>query len=292
MQPDLKPGTSRPLMYLLAVGAGIAIAAFIWGFLLDAKPMLDQPDLFWPFLFFGLCGSLLGWRIAMRHDNHPLRNLIGLLGSMVAWRVSYFPFMVVAGWKASLGEWVTFNTLGVSIIYPTFLFFMFAQHAGVGFIGAAAVASPQTKGPDKGPLLFFRKLFHQPPRKALWALACVALPVAGMVSFSTSRDFVAFNDAPDPFMPPVAISEPQINPYAKIMDEHDLAPAPWVLAVNAAVTYPLVPHTPWGDAMAGTLERLALDNPVATTRDRIDEHYQAWIASHARIHDPEAGKAK
>src|SRR5690606_28636673 len=113
MQPDLKPGTPRPLMYLLAVGAGITIAALSWGFVLDARPMLDQPDLFWPFLFFGLCGSLLGWRIAMRHDNHPLRNLVGLVGSLVAWRVSYFPFMVVAGWKASLGEWVTFNTLGV-----------------------------------------------------------------------------------------------------------------------------------------------------------------------------------
>jgi hypothetical protein len=63
----------------------------------------------------------------------------------------------------------------------------------------------------------------------------------------------------------------------------------WVLAVNARLTYPLVPHSPWGRAMKGTLEAEALKNPTATTRDRIDEHYQAWIASHARIHNPQAG---
>jgi hypothetical protein len=280
-------GNLKPLVLAAAI---IAVAAVIWGFRVDARESITQPQLFWPFLTFGLLGSLLGWRVAMRNDPNVLRNIIGLVGSLVAWRVSYFPFMVVAGWKASLGEWVTWTFAETSIIYPTFLFFMFAQHAGVGFIGAAAVGSPQSPAPDKGPLLFFRRLFHKPPRKALWALACVALPVAGMVSFSTSKDFHWLNDAPDPDMPAVAIHEPQVNAYGVIMKEHDLAPAPWVLAVNAWLTYPLVPHTPWGSAMAGTLERLALDNPLASTRDRIDEHYQAWIASHARIHDPKAGQ--
>lgn len=280
------------LKALIILAAAIAICAFSWGFKLDSQLTLTQPQLFWPFITFGLLGSLTGWRIAMRNDPNVLRNVIGLIGSLVAWRVSYFPFMVVAGWKASLGEWVTWTFAGTSIIYPTFLFFMFAQHAGVGFIGAAAVASPQSPAPDKGPLLFFRKLFHKPPRKALWALACVGLPVAGMVSFSTSKDFHWLNDAPDPNMARVEIHEPEVNPYAVIMEEHDLAPAPWMLALNARLTYPLVPHAPWGTAMAGTLERLALDKPLASTRDRIDEHYQAWIASHARIHDPNAGAGK
>ncbi|MBZ0136272.1 MAG: hypothetical protein K8I27_07865 [Planctomycetes bacterium] len=279
-------GNLKPLIVAAAV---IAAAAVIWGFRIDAQNTITQPQLFWAFLVFGLVGSLLGWRIAMRNDPDPLRNLIGLVGSLVAWRVSYFPFMVVAGWKASLGEWLTFNTLEVSIVYPTFLLFMFAQHAGVGFIGAAAVASPRTPAPANGRLLFFRKLFHKPPRKALWALACVALPVACMVSFSTGEDFRLLNDSPAPDMAAVEIHQPKLNPYGVIMTEHELAPAPWVLALNARLTYPLVPHSPWATAMAGTLERLTLDNPLASTRDRIDEHYQAWIASHARIHDPLTG---
>ncbi|MCZ7605256.1 MAG: hypothetical protein M5U25_04135 [Planctomycetota bacterium] len=292
MQPDLRPGTARPLAYLLAVGAGIAIAALSWGFLLDAKPMLYQPDLFWPFLFFGLCGSLLGWRIAMRHDNHPLRNLVGLLGSLVAWRVSYFPFMVVGAGKPAWASGSHSTRSESASSTPPF-----CSSCSPSMPVSASSARPRWRrrgrqDRTRARCCFFRKLFHKPPRKALWALACVALPVAGMVSFSTARDFVLFNDGPDPYMAEVPISEPQINPYARIMDEHDLAPAPWVLAVNAAVTYPLVPHTPWGDAMAGTLEKLALANPVATTRDRIDEHYQAWIASHARIRDPDAGKTK
>ena len=282
-------GSLKPLLIAAAV---ITAAAVAWGFRVDGQQSITQPQLFWPFVTFGLFGSLTGWRIAMRNDPHVLRNIIGLVGSLVAWRVSYFPFMVVAGWKASLGEFVTWNLFETSVVYPTFFLFMFVQHAGVGFIGAAAVASPQSPAPDNGRLLYLRRLFHKPPRTALWALACVALPVAVMVSFSTARDFRLLNDAPTTDMPVAEIHEPKVNPYAVIMEEHDLAPAPWVLAVNARATYPLVPHSPWATAMAGTLERLTLDNPVASTRDRIDEHYQAWIASHARIHDPNAGTGK
>lgn len=292
MQPEMKSRSSRPLVLCLAAGAVIGLVAVVWGFVIDAKPEIDQPDLFWPFLVFGLAGSLLGWRIAFRHDRDLLRNAIGLIGSLVAWRVSYFPFMVVAGWKASLGEWLTFNTIGLSVVYPTFLFMLFAQHAGVGFIGAAAIASPQTAPPSEGRFLFLRKLFHRPPRKLLWGLAVVALPVAIMVSFSTAPDFVVFNDAPTPGWEPPLIHEPEVNAYERIMAEQDLGPAPWVLAVNARFTYPLVPHSPWGRAMKGTLEQLALDNPVATTRARVDEHYLAYLAAHGRIHDPNAGTSE
>ena len=272
----------------IIIAGVIATAALGCGFWIDSQTAITQPQLFWPFVSFGLLGSLTGWRFAMRNDSNALRNIIGLVGSLVAWRVSYFPFMVVAGWKASLGEFAVWSLSGHSIVYPTFLFFMFAQHAGVGFIGAAAVASPQTPVPETGRLVLLRRLFHKPPRKALWALACVALPIAGMVSFSTSSDFVLFNDAPteDLHVPP--ISEPEINPYAKVMREHDLSIPAWVLAANAAATYPLVPESPWGRAIKGTLEKLTLEKPIATTRDRIDEHYQAYLAAHPRIHNEDA----
>ena len=56
-----------------------------------------------------------------------------------------------------------------------------------------------------------------------------------------------------------------------------------VLALNAYVTYPLVPEGPWGSAKKGTLEALALENPVATSQQRIDEHYLAYLAAHRRL---------
>ncbi|MCC7509661.1 MAG: hypothetical protein IT464_09825 [Planctomycetes bacterium] len=278
-----------PIEYILAAGGVLAALAVVRGFWLDSRKAITQPQLFWSFLFFSLGGSLLGWRLAMRNDPDVLRNVIGLVGSLVAWRFSYFPFMVVAGWKASLFEWGTHRVIRRSIIYPVFLFFIMAQHAGVGFIGAAAIAIAQTPVPDWGLPAWIQQLIHQPPRELLWALGAVALPVAGLVSFSTKRDLRVFNDAPARDLPKVPIGEPKINPYAKIMREHKLSLPSWVLAVNARVTYPLVPHSPWGRAMKGTLEETALANPRATTRDRVDEHYQSWIASHARIHEPDAG---
>jgi hypothetical protein len=42
--------------------------------------------------------------------------------------------------------------------------------------------------------------------------------------------------------------------------------------------------------MKGTLEALALAKPIATSQDRIDEHYLAYLAAHARLH-PERAEA-
>lgn len=288
METTASPQSSGHVKLLFGLGALIALTCVAWGFKLDAQVTITQPDLFWSLLVSGLSGSLLGWRVAMRNDSNPLRNLIGLVGSLVAWRVSYFPFMVLAGWKASLVEFTVWNTAGTNVVYPAFLFFMFIQHAGVGFIGAAAVASPQNAPPDKGRLLWVRRLFHKPPRKLLWALAVVALPVAAMVSFSTADDFVLFNDGPNSELATPPISQPESNPYDQIIAEHDMSLPAWVLAKNAAMTYPLVPESPWGSAIKGTLEKLTLARPVATTRDRVDEHYQAYMAAHPRLHDKDA----
>jgi hypothetical protein len=68
-----------------------------------------------------------------------------------------------------------------------------------------------------------------------------------------------------------------------ILREQELSLPSCALAWNALVTYPLVPESPWGAAMKGTLEALALANPVATSRDRVDEHYLAYLAAHRRL---------
>jgi hypothetical protein len=254
---------------LLTISAVAALAAGFW---LDAQRALTQPMLFWSFFGFGAAGAVLGVWSRARLDPSWLRRGLAAAAALVAWRVSYFPLMVICGWQASVGEWVLHAAAGRSAIYPTFLLLIFAVNLAIGAIAAAAVTVPEGDA-------------FRPPRLVLIAAAALALPVAGMVSFSKPSDVVWFGDGPwrEPREVP-EIHDPEINPYAKIMHEHDLPLPAWVLALNAAVTYPLVPEGPWGSAMKGTLEKLALEKPIATSRDRVDEHYLAYLAAHRRLH--------
>ncbi|MCB9894517.1 MAG: hypothetical protein H6839_08710 [Planctomycetes bacterium] len=286
MEDKADAGMNLQTKVVLGLAGLLAVVSLARGACLDAQPAITQPELFWPFLFLGLGGSLLGWRLGMRHDNHLGRNVLALFGALLSWRLSYFPLMVVSGWKASLGEFAL-HSIGLgSVIYPTFLLLMFAQNLAIGTVAAAAVAVPQGAAPSEGRLLNLRRLVYAPPRKLLWALACLALPVAFLTSFSWPSDYVLFGDAPwsEPrTVPP--ISEPRANPYATILDERgdELGLGSKVLALNAALTYPLVPETPWGKAMKGTLEAETRAHPLASSRDRVDEHYLAYIAAHSAI---------
>jgi hypothetical protein len=272
--------------WLAALSAG-ALAAIATGFWLDAQRAPTQPMLFWGFVAFGLSGSALGWAFAVRNDRSPLRRGIAAAAALVAWRLAYFPLMVISGWKASLGEWMLHSLAGVAVVYPTFLLVIFAMNLVIGAIAGAAIAAPEGEAP-RGALQPLRDLAHRPPRLALLALGVLALPVAAMVSFSKPSDLVLFGDRPwrEP-RPLPEIHDPQRNPYAVILREHEMALPARVLAWNALVTYPLVPESPWGGAMKGTLEHLALENPIATSQDRIDEHYLAYLAAHRRLNrDP------
>ena len=273
----------------LALGAGaVAAAALLGGWRVDAMAAPSQPTLFWLFLSFGLAGCALGWQERARRDASLARRALGALASLLAWRVAYFPLMVICGWLASVGEWVAFGVAGRSVVYPSFALLLFALNFAIAWIATAAVTRPAPAPPSLRERRLARWL-HEPPRLALLALGAAALPVAGMVSFSAPSDRVWFGDRPWAKPRPLpAIHDPERNPYAIILREHDLGLASKVLAFNALVTYPLVPEGPWGSAMKGTLEALALARPIATSQDRIDEHYLAYLAAHARLRDPRA----
>lgn len=267
----------------MAVGAGV-LAAVGTGFWLDGQRGLTQPMLFWTFLVFGLAGSGLGWAFAVRNDRSLPRRLVAAGAALLAWRLAYFPLMVIAGWKASLGEWALVSLGGPSVVYPTFVLMIFAMHLAIGAIAGAAIAVPEGDAP-RGAFQPLRNLVHRPPRAPLWALGVLALPVAGMVSFSKASDLVVFSDRPWTTPRPIpAIHAPERNAYSVILREHEMGLPAKVLAFNALVTYPLVPESPWGGAMKGTLEHLALENPIATSQERVDEHYLAYLAAHRRLH--------
>ena len=240
--------------------------------------------LFWSFVSFGLGGAALGVALRARHDPNAGRRLLAAAAALVAWRVSHFPLMVICGWQASVVEWPVHALFGRSPIYPTFLLLIFALHLVIGSIAAAAMLVPEGAAAP-GRFQRLRDLLYRPPRPLVWGAAVLALPVAGMVSFSKPSDLVLVGDGPWREPRPIPpIHAPETNPYAKIMREHELALPAWVLAFNAAITYPLVPEGPWGSAMKGTLEALALAKPIATSRDRVDEHYLAYLAAHRRLH--------
>lgn len=262
----------------------IALAALCTGFWLDGQRALTQPMLFWTFLVFGLAGSGLGWAFAVRNDRSLSRRLAAAGAALLAWRVAYFPLMVIAGWMASLGEWALVALGGPSVVYPSFVLGIFAMHLAIGAIAGAALAVPEGEAP-RGAFQPLRALLHRPPRAPLLALGALALPVAAMVSFSKPSDLVLFGDRPWTTPRPIPpIHAPERNAYAVILREHEMGLPAKVLAFNALVTYPLVPESPWGAAMKGTLEHLALENPIATSQERVDEHYLAYLAAHRRLH--------
>ena len=262
-----------------------ALAALATGFWLDSRLELRQPMLFWSFLTLGLAGAALGVALRARRDPSGWRRLLAAAAALLAWRLSYFPLMVICGWQASVGERALHAVSGRSLIYPTFLLLIFAANLLIGAVAAAAVLVPRAESAGRPPRSL-RTLVARPPRLLVWALGALALPVAAMVSFSTPSDLVLFGDGPwrEPRTVP-EIQQPLSNPYAKILREHELSLPSWVLAMNAAITYPLVPEGPWGSAMKGTLEALALAKPIATSRERVDEHYLAYLAAHRRLHE-------
>jgi hypothetical protein len=274
-------GADRRLALAVVV---VAAAALIVGWRIDTLPAPSQPTLFWCFLGFGLAGCALGWCVRARLDPLALRQTLAAIAALVAWRLAYFPLMVICGWLASIGEWLAYAATGRSVVYPTFVLLIFALNFAIAWIAAAAVGVPRPAPPSFRPRRL-ASLLREPPRLVLFGVGVAALPVAAMVSFSTPSDRVWFGDRPWPearLLP--AIHDPERNPYTIILREHELGLASKVLAFNALVTYPLVPEGPWGSAMKGTLEALALAKPVATSRDRIDEHYLAYLAAHARLH--------
>lgn len=253
----------RIAIVLSAVCVAVELGIGLW---IDGTRELTQPVLFWSFLLAGVSGALLGYRIGMGKGGSLPRWVGAGLLVLVAWRLAAFPLMVICGWVASLGEWLTWQVAGVSVVYPTFLVMLLAANLAIAAVATVAVGDP-------------------PYRRWLWLAGGPALAVAFLVSFSWPSDFVLLADGPwaeTATLPP--ISEPVSNPYAEILREHRLGVASTVLAVNAALTYPLVPESPWARAMKGTLEALARKTPRAGSKQRIDEHYLAYLAAHRRLH--------
>jgi hypothetical protein len=188
-----------------------------------------------------------------------------VLGVLIAWRIAYFPVMVLAGTAAAMGEWLSYQLPFVPVwIYPTF------------FVGMAV---------SQGLIAYLVSLMI----KGKWLVYIPALILAApavLISFSTPGDLTLlpdYNWSPTGALPPVA--QPAANPYLSD-DVRDTGFAPRTVQLAGAALYEIIPDVPWSNAVKGTLERAFKENPRGTTRDRLDEHYGAFLAAHELIGRP------
>jgi hypothetical protein len=197
------------------------------------------------------------------------RRIALAVAAVVAWRISYFPIMVFSGHVASIGEWILLGSRVLPVVvYPVFLVSVAALHALAGLASGWLV--------DPGP-----------GRRGVGLLASAAIPafaMAVLVSFSTVRDLALLPDTSFSLAAKVpSASQPVANPYVPRITAPEYALPQRVMLVAAGLTYATIPDSPWGRTVKGVLESQFEQNPVATTRDRVEEHYLAYQSAHSMI---------
>jgi hypothetical protein len=215
-----------------------------------------------------LAGVALGIGLGLARVRARRRSALAL-AAFLAWRISYFPIMVFSGHVASIGEWILLGSRVLPVVvYPVFLVSVAALHAVAGLAAGWLV--------DPGPW-----------RRGVGLLAAAAIPafaVAVLVSFSTLRDFSLLPDTSLSIAATVpSARQPVANPYLPRIAAPGYALPQRVMLVAAGLTYATIPGSPWARTVKGVLEGQFELNPVASTRERVEEHYLAYHSAHTRI---------
>lgn len=244
------------LLFLLA-------ALVAWGIAIDRSEALTQNLLFTALQVASLGGAGLGAAFAAsRFRSSAVIVLLGVL-ALLAWRISYFPIMVFSGHVASVGEWIQLATSFPVAVYPIFFCSVVLLHAL-----AASAASWLLK----------------PPHPAMYAALVPAFAVAITVSFSQPSDWTWLPDrtwALEDQVPKPRAEEG--NPYLPALAQPGYAVQQRVMLAAAGVTYATIPPSPWATTVKAVLEGLFHENPVASTGDRVREHYLAYHSAHGFI---------
>ena len=247
-----------------AAALGVVLGA--WGVWLDRTWPLSQAGLWGALHVASLGGVAIGALAASRAFRSAGSRVALAVAALLAWRVSYFPIMVFSGHVASIAEWIEKGIGAPAVVYPVFLLNAAALHAVAG-VGVAWLLRP-------------------PP--ALGRLATAALvpafAVATAVSFSQASDFALLPDRARQLAEPAPPLEPgRANPYLPRLGEAGHAPHVNVMLIAAGLTYETIPDAPWARGVRDVLEHSFNANPVASTHDRVVEHYLAYHAAHSRL---------
>jgi len=244
-----------------AAALGLGLGA--WGAWLDRAQPLPQAGLWTALQLASLCGALLGALLWRRRFETPAAILSLAFALLVGWRVSYFPIMVFSGHVASIAEWLELAVGLPVLVYPVFLVAVATLHTVAG-LGVAFLL--------------------RPPHPLVYAVLVPAFAVATTVSFSNAHDFALLPDRAWRLTAPVPPAvEPRANPYLAALGSPVYRPHLNVMLLAAGLTYETIPPSPWAQTVMAVLEHAFNENPVASTQDRVVEHYLAYHSAHDRI---------
>ncbi len=248
---------------LAAAALLLALVLWVQGARLDALRPLDQLGLFGGLQVASLGGAALGLLGSLGRAGSPARRAVFAVAALRARRVAYVPVMVFSGHVASIAEWIQVGVgLPVSV-YPVFLLAAASLHA------AGAVAATW---------------LVQPPRPWLRGVLAGAFALAVLVSFTRPEDLRPLPDTVwriEGPIPPLRAGE--ANPYLPALVGPGYWPNQRVILIAAGLTYPTIPDAPWARGVRDVLEHLFREQPRASTRERVLEHYLAYHSAHPRI---------
>lgn len=236
------------------------------GIMVDILPAPKTWQLLFAFYGAALGGLLIGlWPAWATTPNRRARVGMVLLAGVV-WRVAYFPIFVLAGWFATWSDWLFFELdAAYAPVYPFFLVAIAGLHA-------IAVRTAVT-------------IYCQ----RRWSLLLLAMPpflLAILVSFNHIEDLSLLPDrtVERPELVATPLRPPRhVNIYAQLLQSQDYNFAQRTLVHAGRILYPLIPSAPWSytarDVIAEGIQR----NPVASSADRIGEHYIAYLVAHPCI---------
>jgi len=239
---------------------------FLIGVGIDFYADIGQTALFICFYVTSLLGITLAvLRFWPDLEDRPSLRILLVLGALVVWRVAYFPVLVLAGWVATLNEWLLIELSLPSIIYPIFLVAIALMHWAAVYAGAAMIHS----------------------QKYRWSAALVpALAIAVLVSFTNKADMSILPDYFVSMEDPVPAAQAATqNPYSTALSstdaEYNLAETTLLFA--SGTMYDYIPDTPWSATVKGVLESRFNAEPKASSTIRVKDHYLAYRRAHDQI---------
>lgn len=210
-----------------------------------------------------LVGALLGVFLMFTLLDRA-KGVLAPLVAFVGWRLAFFPCLVMSGHAAAISEW-GLRYLGAPplTVYPIlFLGLMIGTAIVVFLVGWVCFAQGNV---------------------ARVVAIGMLIPTA-LISFTSVDDFKPLPDytpwSEAKALPP---QDPARNIYADALEEDDVALQRIPLLGAAALTYNLIPPSPWALRVKGTLEGGFLANPKGGSLDRVLEHFQAFSTAHEQL---------
>jgi hypothetical protein len=124
----------------------------------------------------------------------------------------------------------------------------------------------------------------KPPHPGLYVALLPAFAVAVAVSFSSAEDATWLPDHSYQLDDEIPAARAGVaNPYLPALAQPGYALQQRVMLMAAGITYATIPPSPWATTVKAVLEGQFDENPVASTADRVREHYLAYHAAHSFI---------